>query len=104
MFRTFGEIIREIRNNKKLTLMEMSKILNIDNSLLGKIENNSRNPSDDLINILSKKFDVDLNTLIVASHSDKMIGFLKRSPQELKDDILESFLNKIDNEVKRASK
>ena len=69
----------------------MSKILNIDNSLLGKIENNLRNPSDDLINIFSKRFNIDLNMLIVASQSDKMVEFLKRSPQELKDKILEKY-------------
>lgn len=104
MFCTFGEIIKEIRKDKNLTIIEMSKILNIDNSLLGKIENNLRNPSDDLINIFSKRFNIDLNMLIVASQSDKMVEFLKRSPQELKDKILESFINKIHNEVKRASK
>ncbi|WP_277115159.1 helix-turn-helix transcriptional regulator [Chryseobacterium sp.] len=103
MFCTFGELIKEIRRDQNLTLLEMSKILDVDNSLLGKIEANSRNPSAELINVISEKFDYSLDKLIIASYSDKLVEFLNRGPDDLKDDILKSFLNKIKNEVKRAS-
>lgn len=103
MFCTFGELIKEIRHDQNLTLLEMSKILDIDNSLLGKIESNSRNPSTELINLISEKFGFSLDTLVIASHSDKLVEFLNRSPDDLKEEILKSFLNKVKNEVKRTS-
>lgn len=103
MFCTFGELIKEIRRDQNLTLLEMSKILDIDNSLLGKIEANSRNPSAELINLISEKFGFSLDMLVIASHSDKLVETLNRSPYELKKEIIESFLNKVKNEVKRTS-
>lgn len=104
MFCTFGELIKEIRKRNNLTLLEMSKILEIDNSLLGKIENNSRNPTIELIEMVSKKFNFDYKKLIIASQSDKLIELLNKNSIDLKRKIIESFLYKLENEVKRTRK
>ncbi|MFV0225495.1 helix-turn-helix domain-containing protein [Empedobacter falsenii] len=104
MFCTFGELLRKIRTENNLTLVEMSKILDIDNSLLGKIENNIRNPTEEIIEKISEKFNSNFEDLIIASYSDRFVDSYNRCPKELKEKIVKSFLYKIDNEVKEPSK
>lgn len=67
---TFGEIIKRLREKKKLPLREVAKALGIDTSTLGKIEKNSRKPSKELIEGFAVFFNVSLKELTIASLSD----------------------------------
>mgnify|MGYP000111700796 CR=1 FL=1 len=68
--KSFGEIIKALREQKKLTLREVAEILEIDTSTLGKIEKNSRKPSKSVINKLADFYEVNEKDLAIASLSD----------------------------------
>lgn len=68
--KSFGETIRDLRIESHLTLREVAEQLNIDTSMLGKIEKNNRNPSKQFIKDISKLFSINENALIVAHLSD----------------------------------
>lgn len=67
---TFGETVKELREEKKLTLREVAKELKIDISMLGKIEKNTRKPTMALIKQFAKVFSVSDKDLKVAFLSD----------------------------------
>jgi transcriptional regulator with XRE-family HTH domain len=69
---TFGDIIKNLREEKKLTLREVSEYLNIDTSMLGKIEKNNRRPTKHLIEKLAALFEVSEKDLKVAFLSDNV--------------------------------
>lgn len=58
-FTSFGEHLRELRELKALTLREVASRINIDPSLLAKIERNERQPTKQLIKEISTFFSVD---------------------------------------------
>jgi len=68
--KTFGEIIKGLREKRQLPLREVAKALNIDTSMLGKIEKNNRKPSKIMIEGFARFFDVSEKELTVASLSD----------------------------------
>ncbi len=68
--KTFGEIVRQLREEKNLTLREVAQALHMDISMLGKIEKNSRKPTKALICKISKFFHVSYKDLIIAFLSD----------------------------------
>jgi HTH-type transcriptional regulator, competence development regulator len=68
---TFGDIIKKLRKDKNLTLREVAEELQIDTSMLGKIERNNRKPSKELFIKLVKFFKVNDNELKIALLSDK---------------------------------
>lgn len=70
--KTFGETIKQLREDKSLTLREVAKELKIDTSMLGKIEKNSRKPSKQLIEKFSNFFEVSLKDLTITILSDSV--------------------------------
>lgn len=68
--KSFGETIRKLRTENHLTLREVAEQLNIDTSMLGKIEKNKRNPSKKFIKDISNLFNIDEDLLTVAHLSD----------------------------------
>src|ERR1035437_8971482 len=68
--KTFGEIIKKLREDKQLTLREVAMGLNIDISLLGKIEKNNRKPNKKLIEKFAAYFNVSTKELMIAFLSD----------------------------------
>lgn len=68
--KTFGETIKNLREKKKLTLREVAEALNIDISMLGKIEKNSRKPTKAHIEKFSTFFNVNSKDLTIAFLSD----------------------------------
>ena len=68
--KTFGETIRKLRKEKRLTLREVAFALSIDTSMLGKIEKNSRKPTRQLIEKIAKFFKVSAKDLMIAFLSD----------------------------------
>jgi transcriptional regulator with XRE-family HTH domain len=67
---TFGETIKKLREEKNLTLREVAKALDIDTSMLGKIEKNNRKPTKVLIEKISKFFNVSDRELTIVFLSD----------------------------------
>lgn len=68
--KTFGETVKKLREDKNLPLREVAEALNIDTSMLGKIEKNSRKPTKQLIEKFSKFFKVSNKDLTIAFLSD----------------------------------
>ncbi len=57
--KTFGELLRSLREETGQTLKTVSEKINIDTSLLAKIERNERQPTKQIIRDVSKYFNVD---------------------------------------------
>ncbi len=70
--KTFGDTIKTLREEKNLTLREVSEYLKIDTSMLGKIEKNNRKPTKDLIGKFSKLFNVSEKNLTIEFLSDSV--------------------------------
>jgi transcriptional regulator with XRE-family HTH domain len=68
--KTFGDTIRKLREEKQLPLREVAEALNIDTSMLGKIEKNNRKPTKQLIEKISMFFNVNDKDLLIAFLSD----------------------------------
>lgn len=60
---TFGEIIRSLREERELSLREVSEKTKIDISLLGKIERDERKPTSDQLKKLSKFYNYNHSKL-----------------------------------------
>jgi HTH-type transcriptional regulator, competence development regulator len=67
---SFGETIKKLRENRQLPLREVADALNIDTSMLGKIEKNSRKPTKQLIGKIAKFFNVNHKDLLITFLSD----------------------------------
>lgn len=70
--KTFGETVKILREEKKLTLREVAEALEIDTSMLGKIEKNSRKPNKVLIENFAKFFNVKEKDLTISFLSDSV--------------------------------
>ena len=77
MENSFGETIRKLREENNLLLREVSAKLEIDASILSKIENNNRVAKKELIKKFSKIYKVDYNELLIIWFSDKIVNELK---------------------------
>ena len=71
--KTFGETVKRLREEKNLTLREVAEALNIDTSMLGKIEKNNRKPTKVFIDKFSKLFNVSEKDLTIAFLSDNVV-------------------------------
>ncbi len=69
---TFGEYIRQLRVSAGLPLRKIAAQLDIDPSLLGKIERNDRQPTKEQIKKLAKIFEQDENFLLSEYLSDQI--------------------------------
>jgi len=69
---TFGEYIRALREASGLPLRKVAAQLDIDPSLLGKIERNSRPPNLDIIRKLADIFRQNESNLITEYLSDQI--------------------------------
>ena len=77
MENSFGETIRKLREKNNLLLREVSAKLEIDASILSKIENNNRVAKKELVKKFSKLYKVDYNELLIIWFSDKIVSELK---------------------------
>jgi len=69
---TFGEYIRILREQTELSLRSVALDLNIDPSLLGKIERNERQPTKDFIKQVALFYKINENTLMKEYLSDQI--------------------------------
>jgi len=71
--KTIGEIIREQRENKGLLLKEVATALDVDLSLLSRIERGVKRPTRNHISKLSQILQIDERELVVAYLSDRLV-------------------------------
>ncbi len=69
---TFGEYIRELRENAGLPIRKVAAKLDIDPSLLGKIERNDRQPTKEQIKKLAQIFKENEDYLMSEFLSDQI--------------------------------
>ena len=69
---TFGEQVRELREEAKQSLREVAGKIGIDTSLLGKIERNERQPTKEQIKQVAKHFKLDERDLFKEYLSDQI--------------------------------
>ena len=69
---TFGEYIRQLRESAELPLWKVAAQMQIDPSILGKIERNSRKPTKDQIKKLAILFNQDEDYLLSEYLSDQI--------------------------------
>jgi transcriptional regulator with XRE-family HTH domain len=68
--KTFGDTVKRLREERNLPLREVADALNIDTSMLGKIEKNSRKPTKQIIEKFAAFFKVCDKDLVIAFLSD----------------------------------
>jgi transcriptional regulator with XRE-family HTH domain len=69
---SFGEMIRLLRLNKKLTQREVAVLLDIDTSILSKYERNKRQPTKEQIEKIADVFGTDIDALKFEIITDKI--------------------------------
>ncbi|MEQ9424274.1 MAG: helix-turn-helix transcriptional regulator [Cyclobacteriaceae bacterium] len=72
MKQTFGERLKTLRELNNMTLRELSTLLGIDTSMLGKIEKGTRQANPSIISKLSQIFNVSESELSVSMISDQI--------------------------------
>ncbi|MEP6683924.1 MAG: helix-turn-helix transcriptional regulator [Parafilimonas sp.] len=70
---TFGSYIRKLREGNNMPLRKLAAYLDIDQSTLSKIETNQRQPTKEMIPILSKVFKVKIKELKIKYLSEKIL-------------------------------
>lgn len=71
--KSFGDIIKNLREERNLPLRVVSAYLDIDQAILSKIERDLRKANRDLVLKLATFFDTDKNELLIAWLSDKLV-------------------------------
>lgn len=69
---SFGETIKQLRLDIKLTQRNVATLLDIDTSILSKYEKNKRQPSEEQIEKFAEIFNVDSNRLKFEVVTDKI--------------------------------
>lgn len=77
MEKSFGETVRKFREENNLLLRELSAKLDIDSSLLSKIETSNRVARKELVEKFSSIFKVNYEDLLIIWLSDKIANELK---------------------------
>ena len=69
---TFGEYIRQLRENNKMPLRKLAAHLDIDQSTLSKIERNERHPTKEMVPIIADVFSLNYKRLKIKFLSEKI--------------------------------
>jgi len=76
----FGELIRKHREEKGLPLRKVAAELDVDTSILSKIERSERFATSDLIPILSKQLNIDFKKLQILYLTEKIKAEYNKEP------------------------
>ncbi|WP_123053107.1 helix-turn-helix transcriptional regulator [Clostridium sp. JN-1] len=79
---TFNQRMKKLRNEKNVTLEELSKALNTTKSTLSRYENNLRTPNADFINQLANYYNVSTDYLLGNSDDRTLSAQKKDTPVE----------------------
>lgn len=73
MTKTIGQQIRELRESKELPLRKVAAAIDIDQSILSKIERGERKATRELITKLARLFNVDEKQMLINYFSDRVL-------------------------------
>jgi len=76
----FGELIRKHREEKGLPLRKVAAELDVDTSILSKIERSERYANSDLIPILSKQLEIDFKKLQILYLTERIKSEYEKEP------------------------
>ena len=79
--KSFGKIIKDVREAKGLYLRQVAAELDIDQAIISKFEHGDRKPSKEQVILFAEFFKIDKEELLIAWLSDKVV-------YDLKDEIL----------------
>lgn len=71
--KSIGQIIRDFREQKELLVREVAALLEVDPSLLSKIERGDKRATREQIRLLSGILEVDEKELMIAYLSDRLV-------------------------------
>ncbi|GAB4228943.1 MAG: hypothetical protein Tsb0034_00360 [Ekhidna sp.] len=69
---TFGEVVRKLREERKLPIRKVAAKLDIDPSTLSKIERGERSANKEHISEFAKIFEIEEKELLIHFFSDKV--------------------------------
>jgi HTH-type transcriptional regulator, competence development regulator len=95
---SFGNIIRNAREEKGLFLRQVAAELDIDQAIISKFERNERKPTKEQVLKFAKFYKLDKDELLVAWLSDKVIDDLQG--ENLADKVLKAAEGKIKSKRK----
>lgn len=95
---TFGEYIREIREEKQLLLREVASQMNIDTALLSKIERGTRIARKEQVEALAKALKQNKSELLQYWLADKIVYMLKEEKN------ITEILKIVEQKINRLSK
>ena len=98
---SIGEQIRKLREDQGLPLRKVAAELDIDQSILSKIERDERNASKEQIIQIAKIFNVDKKELLINYLSDRVLYDLKN--EDLATDALKVAEKKIKYMTKKQN-
>jgi transcriptional regulator with XRE-family HTH domain len=70
--KTFGDIIKNERENKGLLLRQVASALEIDQAIVSKFERGERKPTKEQVEKFAEFYDLDKNNLVTSWLSDKI--------------------------------
>lgn len=94
---TFGERLKQLRNEKGLTLDELKDYLNTTKATLSRYENNKRDPKIDFATKVASYFNVSLD--YVLGVTDEKSSKAKHSIVKTKNDLSRELALKLANEL-----
>lgn len=97
--KSFGEIVRETRIEKKLELKQVQEETGIDYTLLSRIEKGDRIASKEQVFHLADYYELDKKTLLVAWHSDKIVKNIKGQDYSIVAEVLNCVKERIKAKV-----
>ena len=71
--KSIGQIIREFRENKELLVRQVAALIEVDPSLVSKIERGDKRPTREQIRLLAGILEVDEDELMIAYLSDRLV-------------------------------
>lgn len=95
---SFGNIIRNAREEKGLFLRQVAAELDIDQAIISKFERSERKPTKEQVLKFAKFYKLNKDELLVAWLSDKVIEDLQG--ENLADKVLKAAEDKIKNKKK----
>jgi len=98
MENSFGDTIRKLREEQNLFLRELSARLEVDMSLLSKIEHNKRIAKKELVQKLAKVLSINYEELLIIWFSDKIVNELKN------ENNIEKILRIAEQKIKNGKK
>ena len=75
--KSFGDIIKEKREERKLFLRQVSALMEIDQAIISKYERGERKPSKEQVLKFANIYKLNPSELIIAWYSDKVAYDLK---------------------------